>query len=485
MSVIADKKKSARIHVTAQVVLSIWCVFVINAWVFHSSIRSDWTSDGVLSVTESDRELIRGLPGKVEVVLPLNLGPGIEDRLKTRILLKSARWLEELSHVDPNRLARPILIEVNQDGEKWERERTRRLPALEEADVDRIHFFHDGRRISVAAEELADFRLPGVLEPEGVAKILVDKSREGIEAALRRLMKQDWSKIYISQGSGEPLLEENRRSSMAAMRKDLEARGAEVEPVRLALTESVPEDADLLVIVAGGVGGYEPLGAAVTRSIQRYLESGGGVAILLSSSGVSGLEDLAAAAGISAGPGLIAEELPLEQGLVRPAFIAMGRDVNPTHPATAPFTRQNLEARFSFARSLQVSGGATALLSTGAGAWVERDGRMPQRDPGESPGPQIIAAASEVGEGRLVVVANWTPVLTEFWRGDSRRFLLSCFGWAAGERLPLAAGKEPVTRIVELSAPFRNSFFWTCILVLPASAFAGGLLVAAFRRRRA
>jgi len=248
---------------------------------------------------------------------------------------------------------------------------------------------------------------------------------------------------------------------------------------------SIPEDADLLLIVAGGVGGFEPLGAAVVRSIDRYLESGGGVAILLPATGISGLEDLMARAGISVSPGLIAEEIPLEQGFVRPAFVAVGRDVNPDHPATASFGLQIMDARFSPARALQVSGDAEALLYTGPGAWIERDGQMARRDPAESPGPRIVAAASDVGSGRLVVAASWTPVLTEFWRGDSRRFLLSCFGWAAGDSLPLGAGREPVSRKVELSPQFRNSFFWTAIFVLPSCAFIGGLLVAAVRRRKA
>ena len=207
MSVLTERKNRARKHVPLQIILALWCVFVANAWIFHSSIRSDWTSDGLLTVTESDRELIAALTGSVEVVIPLNLGPEIEDTLKTRVLLKSARWLEELSQVTPNRLQRPILIRVNQEGEKWAAERARRVPALEETDVDRIHFFHDGRRVSLSAEELADFRFPR-LEPEGVAEILVDRTREGIESALRRLIREEKIQIRISQGSGEPGLNE-------------------------------------------------------------------------------------------------------------------------------------------------------------------------------------------------------------------------------------------------------------------------------------
>ncbi len=74
MSMIADRKKRARFHVPAQILLALWCFFVVNAWVFHTSVRSDWTSDGVLTVTESDRQLIQGLPSRVDVVIPLNMG---------------------------------------------------------------------------------------------------------------------------------------------------------------------------------------------------------------------------------------------------------------------------------------------------------------------------------------------------------------------------------------------------------------------------
>ena len=52
---------------------------------------------------------------------------------------------------------------------------------------------------------------------------------------------------------------------------------------------------------------------------------------------------------------------------------------------------------------------------------------MAQRDPGSPLSPQVIAAASEVGAGRLIVVSSWTSVLNALWQGDSRRFRFRVF----------------------------------------------------------
>jgi len=485
-SELTQRRKKARKHVVAQILLACWCLYVVNVWAFHTSVRSDWSSDGALTVTEQDKELVRSLPGSVEVVVPLNFGPSIEDQLRTRVLLKAIRWLEELSAIAPNRLQRPLTIAVNREGDKWEIERQEYSPVLEVGDVDQIHFFHDGRRLSLSAEELADFKFPNVLEPESTAEILVDRSREVVEAALRQVVKKDWTRVLVSQGRGEPPLDSRQRNSLRLLKKDLEIRGSIVDPIRLSIEESVPKECDLLIIVAGGEGAFVPFRSSVERGIERQLEAGGGVVILLPPVGVCGLEGLMARHGISVEAGLIAENFPVKQGVVRPQFLGVGRHLDPSHPITAPLNQENFTAGFSTARSLLVEKETTGLLYTGPGAWLERDLGAPRRDLDEIPSPKVLAAATEVGEGKLVVISSYSAVLPDFWKGDVRRFLLACFDWASGEDiLPPGSGREPISHQIELTAAFRNSFFWTSFLVLPLSALAGGLLVAGLRRRGA
>ncbi len=479
---INQRRRKVRVHVTLQLLLMLWIVWVINVWAFHDSVRVDWSQGATMEVTADDRQLLAALPRAVDVLVPLDLDPSAAGRVRARVLTQALRWLDELSHSAPQSLRLPISVDVNRAGERWEVLRAQR--GLEADAVNRIHFFCGDQRLSLDVDDLALIREPSPLEPEQLARIEVDRVRESVEAALRQVVREQLTEIRISQGSGEPPLRGARGASLVTLCDDLEARGARVEGVDLGLDDGLPADTDLLIVVGGGVGRFEPLRASVSRSIDRHLESGGGVLMLLPSTGICGWEETMAAAGISVLPGLVAEISPLPGGVTRASYVVTGTRFDPFHPITASLARQRTMVRFTPSRSLQVTEPATALLATGPGAWLEREPGSPRRQRQETPAPQIVAAAAQVGAGRMVVVGNWNTVLPGSWRGDARRFLLACSDWASGRNLlPAGAGREPVSHRIELDERLRRSFFWTSTAILPGCALLGGLLVAWARRR--
>lgn len=479
---INQRRRRVRVHVILQLLLMLWIVWVVNVWVFHDSIRVDWSQDSRMEVTASDRELLAALPRVVEVLIPLDIDPSAAGRIKAAVLSQALRWLDELSQSSPKSLRLPVSVDVNREGERWEILRSQR--GLEADAVNQVHFFSGDHRLSLDVADLALIREPSPLEPEQVARVEVDRVRESIEAALRQVVQDQFTEIRISQGSGEPPLRGERGASLQSFCQDLEARGARVEGLDLVLDDGIDSETDLLIVVAGGGGRFEPLGAAVGRDIERHLKNGGGVLVLLPSTGICGLEEMMAAAGISVLPGLVAEITALPGGVTRASYAAVGTRCDPFHPATTSLAKDRIMVRYIPSRSLEVANSATALLSTGPGAWLERDPGSPRRQSQETPGPQILAAVAEVGAGRLAVVGNWNTVLPTSWRGDARRFLLACCDWASGrDLLPAGAGREPVSHRIELDARLRRSFFWTSAAVLPGCALLGGLFVAWARRR--
>ncbi|MEE2882749.1 MAG: hypothetical protein VYD70_03395 [Planctomycetota bacterium] len=479
---ISQRRRKARIHVVLQLLLLLWIVWVVNVWSFHQSIRIDWSQGSRMEVTASDRELLEALPRMVEVLVPLDIDPSASGRVRLRVLSQALRWLDELSQAAPGALRLPVSVDVNRDGDRWEVLRSQR--GLEADAVNRIHLFCGERRLSLDVDDLALIRGTSPLEPEQLPVVEVDRVRESIEAALRQIVHDQLTEIRISQGSGELPLEGSRGVSLQAFCDDLEARGAHVTGVDLTLDGVIETDTDLLLVIGGGIGRFEPLGASVRRAIDRHLDNGGGVLVLLPSTGICGLEDTMAAAGISVLPGLVAEITALPGAVTRPSYAAVGTRLDPFHPVTASLARDRIMVRYMPSRALQVSEPATALLATGPGAWLEREPGNPRRQREETPGPQILAAAAEVGAGRLVVVGNWSTVLPGSWRLDARRFLLACCDWACGrDLLPAGAGREPVSNRIELDDRIRRSFFWTTSAVLPGCALLGGLLMAWARRK--
>ncbi|MGE4619351.1 MAG: hypothetical protein AAEJ04_06020 [Planctomycetota bacterium] len=479
---ILQRRRRVRIHVVAQLLLMVWIVWIVNLWSFHDSVRGDWSRESRMEVTASDRELLAALPREVEVLVPLDLEPSASGRVQARVLSQALRWLDELSQSFPDTVKLPISVDVNRDGDRWEVLRAQR--GLEADAVNRVHLFSGEQRISLDVDDLALIRLPSALEPEEIARIEVDRVRESIEAALRQVVRDEMTEIRISQGNGEPPLQGARGASLLVLSEDLQARGARVEGLDLVFDGSIDASVDLLVVVGGGAGRFEPLGASVKRSIDRYLEQGGGVLLLLPSTGITGLEETMSRTGISVLPGLVAEVATQPGGVTRPSYSVVGSRLDPFHPLTSSLARERVMVRLTPSRALEVNPPAVALLSTGPGAWLEREPGTPRRQREETPGPRILAACAKVGAGRLVVLGNWNTVLPQTWRGDARRFLLACCDWASGrDLLPAGAGKEPISYRVELDERLRRSFFWTAVAVLPGCVLVGGWLVAWARRR--
>ncbi len=479
---IRARRLRARIQVPLQIFLLMWIVWAINLWSFHESIRGDWSQEAQMAVTPSDRALLDALPRSVDVVIPVDLPPTAAGRVRARVLLQALRWIGELSRTAPDAVSPPIQVDVNRQADRWELLRNAR--GLEADAINKIHFFCGERRLALDVEELAIIQEPTLMEPEAVARIVVDRVREAVEAALRQVATDQTTEIRISQGSGEPPLNSSRGPSLVAMVRDLQQRGARVAGHSLAIIETIDEEADLLVVLGGGVQRFDALSASVRREVERFLAEGGGVLLLLPASGETGLEELMAGVGISVLPGLAAQVTAVPNRAVQSSFSVVGERLDPFHPITAPMFSERFAARWTPSRVLEVTQPATALLSTGPSAWLERDRISARRDVEELPGPQILAAAAPVGEGRLVVVGNWNTTLSNLWTGDARRFLLACCDWAAGrDLLPAGAGREPLSFRIELDERLRRSFFWTSFAVMPGCALIGGLLVAWARRR--
>ena len=480
--IILSRRRKARIHIFLQLSLLIWIVWIVNVWCFHDTVRSDWSRGQHMKVTASDLALLDALPRHVEVLLPIDLQPDASGRVRWQVLFQAMRWIGELNRSAPDAVSPPVQVDVNREAERWEILRAAR--GLEADAVNKVHLFCGDRRLALELEDLAIIRYASPLEPEQVARIVVNRVREAIEAGLRQVVSDETTQIRISQGSGEPPLGASSGPNMARMVQDLEHRGARVVGQDLMNTAMIDSDADLLVVVAGGVGRFEPLGSSARRELERFMEAGGGVVILLPAIGECGLEEMLAGVGISVLPGLAAQVTAVPNLSIRPSFSVVGERLDPFHPITAPMAHSKFAARMTPSRVLEVVQPATALLSTGPSAWLERELSTARRDLHEIPGPQVLAACTEVGAGRLVVIGNWSTVLSAGWLGDSRRFFIACCDWAAGrDLLPAGAGREPLSFKIELDQRLRRSFFWTSIFVLPGCSLAGGLIVSWARRR--
>ncbi len=466
-----------RIHVALQLLLAFWIVWVGNAWAFRHSWRIDLTRDQRYAIAPETTEFLRALPKRVEIIVPYSFGSSAADRIRARVFARAIRTIEEFELVNPYcRLEENL--NIARDPLRWESLRNEKSLGS----PNRIYLFAGDRRETITFEDLAEMReTPNgpVLERERVP--------EALAAALERVVHDDAPRWLFSQGHGEiSPTDAEPRLGVASWVRDLAERGVSLESSDLRQGGAIPDGIDVLVVIAGGNGEapFDPFSSEVRGDVERFLDRGGDLLLMLPFYGECGLEPLLAPMGIE-----------FRNGLVHSgggdAASGIGSiqvwDYDEQHPITKRFRFEEDKIELNSFRSLVVTPPAIPLVTTSPDTWLEFD-LDGVHDASEPAGPFPVVACLEgspdSGRGRVVVFGSWTPVLDVFHRSQSRRLLLSACDWLAEREGPtVGVGRVDASDRVNLTADEGRFWFWLTIFAFPGSALAVGLGVWGLRRR--
>ncbi|MEB3342271.1 Gldg family protein [Okeania sp.] len=303
-------------------------------------------------------------------------------------------------------------------------------------------------------------------------------------------------KIYLIQGHGERELKEGQEGFTEAINA-LENKNSLVQSINLATISQVPEDADV-VIIAGPQRKF--LEAEVT-ALQKYLNQGGGVLIMLDPSTEPGLDNLFTEWGV-----LIDDRLAIDNPNIGrlvgldPWVVLVTRYGE--HPITQSFG--NGISLYAFARPIQtqeVEGiEESPLIWTNDQSWAETDlkGELTFDEDKDGTGPLSIGIAltrssnsngeksqdakseDKSEEARLVVLGN-SLFATNGWfqqqlNGDV--FLNSVSWLSKPEQKTLSISpKKATNRRIAMSLVEARFLGWMAILILPILAFSiGGII---------
>ena len=329
-------------------------------------------------------------------------------------------------------------------------------------------------------------------------QVVVDAQREqSVTAGLTLLMRGRATRIAFLDGHGERALEDvSAPIGYGALRQALMRESYEIDHVNLMKAGEVPEEIDLVIVAGPKNDLLEP----ETEALDRYLASGGHVALFIDPVPLPNLLRFAARHGI---------ESPLDVVVDRSNQI-LGADPFtvpiPTyqrHPITAS---SSTPALFAVARSVEAnaaSSGAKAesVASSYPDAWATRDferatrASEPPRPKEDRKGPvPVMAAASwstEGGEARLVVVGD-----SDFAANSmldllgNRDLVLNAVGWSvsAGELVAARPPSEmmalrPLSPLV-LTTRTGHAIFLALVVLQPALVLAIGTTIALRRRWR-
>jgi ABC-type uncharacterized transport system involved in gliding motility auxiliary subunit len=434
--------------------------------------RWDWTEAGSHSLSSQTLKLLEGLERDVEATAlfsAITAPPARE--LLDRYSYASDRF--KVSFVDPQ--AQPGLV----------------------------------RGLGIPPEQLEGGLIHVTLGEESVQ--VKELTEEKLTNAIVKLTRREQKTVYFLNGHNErPVEGEGADGSegFAFAKASLENENYRVETLLLAAKGEVPEDADAVIIA----GPTRPLYETEHGALDRYLERGGGLLVLVDPRAKTDLYGDLERLGVEVGDDVVVDRV---QGL-------FGRPVSPlaAQYADHPITKDLRDATlFHVARSVRPKaegkGEFTSLVLTSEASWGERDldrffsagtaelgsddlaGPVPiavagiptpAADSGEAP-PQ--PAQGEEGskqepEAHLVVIGDSdfasNQLIGEF---RNRDLFVNAVNWLIGdvEAISIRPGEARASRI-ELSAEQFLQIRYLSLFVLPEAIAVLGV-IAWWSRRRA
>jgi ABC-type uncharacterized transport system involved in gliding motility auxiliary subunit len=314
-------------------------------------------------------------------------------------------------------------------------------------------------------------------------------SEEALSNVLQRLASrpQTWVAAVTGHGERDPLGQANH--DLGSFGAELRRKGFPVQPLNLAATRSIPDNARILLLA----GPSAPPLEGELGLIREFLERGGNLLWLSDPGPQQGLELLLDDLGLRILPGLVVDANAGGLGLDDPSFALV--TTYPPHPITEGLSSLSLYPK---AAALEATGQggwqAVPLLQTLEGSWNETGpirGEV-RLDPeqGERAGPLALGLAltrSKDGEEQRVVVVGDGDFLSNAYLGNAGNLDLGLriLRWLSGdERLLRIPARTAPDRTLELSPLQAGIIGIGSLLVLPLLLVGVGSLIW-WRRRRA
>ncbi len=313
--------------------------------------------------------------------------------------------------------------------------------------------------------------------------------------AIERIQRDRTPYIYFLQGHGEPQLDANEGGLSQAV-NSLEARGYQVQPLNLALSNQIPDNAEVIVLA----GPTRELFPAEVQALKDYLNKGGRLLLFLAPKTDPGLTSLLKDWGVKLDDRLVIDASGagnfLGFGPAAPIINNYG-----SHVITQNFN--NGISVFPESRPLEISKmegvDAVPLVITSQNTWGESNPAAeeivfdPQVD---RKGPLNLAFAltrtsssdkqqEKNTQSRLVIFGSSTFAINGWFQqqlnGD---LIINSVNWLAGEdeQVLSISPREQTNRRINLTPLQAGIISWTALLIMPLI----GLIVAVitwWRRR--
>lgn len=306
-----------------------------------------------------------------------------------------------------------------------------------------------------------------------------------LTSAIDYVLSDTLPKLYTLTGHGEDDLSTSFQSAV-------EQQNIEVADLSLLTEESVPEDADCLLIN----GPDSDLSQDEAEAIQAYLDTGGDLIVLTDPAqdgqDLTNLEALMGEYGMTANDGVVIEGDTANYALGSPFYLLPNLE---SHSITSPLQEGGYYILLALAQGITVEesprDGLTveSLLTTSDAAYSKIAGYSMEtysKEEGDIDGPFSLAAIAtdtlEDGSESHVIWVGSTSLLDDQYNqqisGANQDFFLNCVGWTCeGEEGVSIHAKQITTEYLTMSASTASMLTLLLVAVLPAGYLLFGLRI--------
>jgi len=317
---------------TSAILTAIFSVVILGLLGFLSTRyheRFDWSEQKVHSLTDQSLKVLEGLDRDVQV---LALYQAL-DQEPIRDLLDRYAYASDRFHVeyaDPNE--HPDLL----------------------------------GKYGIPEEELGQGLVRVAVGDESVQ--VTEVTEENVTNAMLKLLRTGEKKVYFLEGHNERAIEGEAAAAKEGYERAAEALRNEnyrVEKLLLAAQGEVPEDADVVVVA----GATRPLLDVEHEALERYLERGGALLVLIDPRSNTDLVDDLRSWGVDVGNDIVVDR---KLALFGRATSPFAERYDTEHEITKGMRETTL---FHVARSIRSGKDTdlTEIVFTGEGSWAERD----------------------------------------------------------------------------------------------------------------
>ncbi len=454
-------------------------VIALNLMVDQIPWKADLTKNQLYTPSEQTIQILKGLKNDVSLTMLTKVGQ--ENAIVVETLSKYARASShiKLATIDPER------------NPTWAKPYEKEGVSLSDGGI--VVASADGKRFkSIQYYDIYNWDSSDYTQQPQASSLAIEQK---VTTAILYVTAERNPTIYALKGHNEEALSDYAISSA------IENQNYEVKDLTLLTSPSVPEDADVILIMDPKID----LSAQDTAKIQEYLRKGGRLFVLVNlpnppSSRMPNLDGLLSDYGLAMRNVLVVEGNPENVLANNPLYFMPKQE---THDILAPITKAELPIL------LVVSGGIDALemkrrtltvsplLSTSMNSWGMVDyttRQSPAKAKGDAEGPFTVAAAvvdqpsdPAQKDARLVVVASTSFLLKEFTNSipGNADFFLNSLSWLRDKKDTISIQpKSLMTYRLNLNATQSWVLAVVTAILIPLLVLGAGLLVWLRRRHK-